>query len=452
MDSAFKGSYRKTQQIRERLKHMAKSSKHDATDSALGFYFQACYALILLLDAGDDDSVSVETRDDVELIGKNAQLNQLKHTLGTAPALTEKNDGLWNTIGIWLDAFLARKHSFVFVTCAGIDAASPLLELAEPSRNRDGALKLLVDEAERVVASVKEALAEVAKGKKTNADIPYKDRISPCREFLKLSPIDRKEFLQRITILHSGFNATALRTEVEKRLDNYRKATRPQLAERLLEWWDRRVARSLLKELSRQITKDELLERLHSLNDELSDDNLPDDFSLLEPPTLDPELGTMMEEQIKLVGGGVSRISRAAKARWRARSQRDRWIASAIGMAAELATFDKGVLESWQDRHAPLRDDCKEQGWDDSQKRKSGLALLDWSHLEAWNVVTPPRPKWDKPFLTQGTYQQLADELKVGWHPEYEKLLTAARKTATRRLARKPRKAGHTGSKPKVKP
>jgi hypothetical protein len=401
---------------------MAKSSQTDATDSAIGFYFQACYALIVLLDSGDDDSVSVETADDVEQLGSNPTLQQLKHSLGKPGQLTEKNDGFWKTIGIWLKVFPLRKHRFVFVTCAEIDATCSLLELASTG-SRTSALNLLVGEASRVIDAVTKAASTPAT-KGTNASPPYKDRIGPCREFLKLPQPDREEFLKRITIIHRNFNATKLAAEVEKRLSNYKKATRSQLAELLLQWWDRRVAQSLTKQASREITKEELLDRLHMLNDQLADDNLPDHFSFTEPPSLMSELGSMMEEQIKLVGGGAARVSRAAKARWRARNQRNRWLSSNIGLASELTQFDARLIENWQERHGPLCDDCTANNWDEAKKASEGLSLLEWSHHEAPQTIPPVRPKWDKAFFTQGTFQQLADEKKVGWHPEYEARLS----------------------------
>jgi hypothetical protein len=73
---------------------MTKASTNDGTDSALGFSFQGFYALLVLLDAADDDQISVETADDVVADGTNPRLIQLKHSIGNPSALNEKNDGL----------------------------------------------------------------------------------------------------------------------------------------------------------------------------------------------------------------------------------------------------------------------------------------------------------------------------------------------------------------------
>jgi hypothetical protein len=56
---------------------------------------------------------------------------------------------------------------------------------------------------------------------------------------------------------------------------------------------------------------------------------------------------------------------------------------------------------------------------------KRGLEILDWSHLLAHAEVPPIRPLFTAEFLVQGTYQQLADEELVGWHPHYKALLAS---------------------------
>jgi hypothetical protein len=196
-----------------------------------------------------------------------------------------------------------------------------------------------------------------------------------------------------------------------------------------LEWWDYRIARSLAGTAPREISKDELLDKVHEIATSLAEDNLPDDFSSLSPPTIEEELGSMMERQISLVEGGASRVRRAAEARWRARNQRARWLKERIGLTFVLEEFDRKLIECWRGRHGPLQDDCS--GKAPTEKRSGGRQLLDWSHHEAHLEVPRPRPRWEPAFLVQGSYQQLADQLIVGWHPDFESMLQAASSTAS---------------------
>ena len=79
-------------------------SDHSAVDSAVGYHHQGLFALVRLLDAADNSSVSIETDDDVVLHDGINSLHQIKHTQGSVRPLTLKNDGLWRTIAIWRTA------------------------------------------------------------------------------------------------------------------------------------------------------------------------------------------------------------------------------------------------------------------------------------------------------------------------------------------------------------
>ena len=67
-------------------------SDRSAVDSAVGYYHQGLFALVRLLDAPDNASVSIETDDDVVLHEAITSLHQIKHSRGARP-LTLKNDG-----------------------------------------------------------------------------------------------------------------------------------------------------------------------------------------------------------------------------------------------------------------------------------------------------------------------------------------------------------------------
>ncbi|MCC7002155.1 MAG: hypothetical protein IT357_08375, partial [Gemmatimonadaceae bacterium] len=73
----------------------------DATDAFLGYAFQGMFALLVLMDALDDETVSVESHDDVVKSGLGETLFQLKHSrTGTRP-LSIRDDRFWKTIAIW---------------------------------------------------------------------------------------------------------------------------------------------------------------------------------------------------------------------------------------------------------------------------------------------------------------------------------------------------------------
>lgn len=393
------------------------TNPHSADDSYLGYYYQGMYALIKLLEADDYDRISIETEDDVYLDGSEKKLYQLKHSLNVKGKLNEKNDGLWKTLRIWAGIVqknrMDEKTYFVFVTPLKIEEGCSLTKLSVPNAERKDVIDLLMVEAERVASAREEA-------QKMQKEIPYKTRWPGCKAFMELTSTQREELINRITIHPNNFNVKDINTEVEKRIKNTIPINiREKFVERLIEWWERRVVLGILKEADREISKMELTQQIHNLYTSFQEDNLPDDFSEKEDEVnVEAELGGNMELQIDLVNGGEYRKKRAAIVRWQARNQRERWMDNDILYSSDLNRLDKQLIKLWGDNFHPMKHDLQES--EDGEPWKKGRELLDWSHTKAPFEVVPIRQNWKHPFLVQGTYQQLAEELKVGWHPEYE--------------------------------
>jgi hypothetical protein len=407
-------------------------SPSDATESILGFYFQGQYALLLLWDGeDDDDTIALETEDDVVFEGGGEiVLSQLKHSRGNPPPLSVKNDGLWKAINNWVRGAPATNGAdtgnvgpvpsriYSFVTAARIADESPL-HTAVPGADRspEAVARLVatfVDEAERVRDA--RAAAEHA-----GTPLPYHDRANGCASFLSLTPERRARLVGRLRVLPGLFPITEVEAKVIRLLSTtVPKHQRSAVAERLMEWWDRQVARALIGNRDRRIIKRELVAKLNALIREHGPDSLPDDYSLRKPAPEDlaEGRGGMIERQIRLVRGGEARIDNALVAWWRAQSQRVRWIDLDVSVAPDLQAFDERLKEAWAQQHGPMCDDC--EGLPEDSRCQHGLEILKWALLRAADEVVPPRPEWRHPFYAQGTLQQLAHLLEVGWHPEYQ--------------------------------
>jgi hypothetical protein len=417
------------------------SARNDATDSYLGFLFQGLFALLLLWDAGDEDSVFVEGDDDVVLEGPEVWLNQLKHSLGTPPDLRVSNVGFWKAIGHWGERMLAARSVgpetavrsagpdaampgvgdgrprewYLFASVAAVGTGDPLHGVVEGERRDvDGVVAALTTEAERVVAERTAAAA-------TRARLPHAKRAAACEAFLSLGEAERITLVERLTVLPSHFRITDVAERVVDRLRNYvTAAQRRAVADRLIEWWDRQVALALMGQRPRRIMKAELTSAIQNRIAEHRDTSLPDDFSPRRPTPaeLEAERGGNIERQIELVRGGASRVDRALTARWQARGQRGLWIERDVSVVPDLNDFDERLKSTWAGRHGPMCHDC--QGLGEDETAVEGRKLLDWAHHDAPREIPPPRPEWDRPFYAQGMLQQFADELEVGWHPGYK--------------------------------
>ncbi|WP_089726332.1 ABC-three component system protein [Candidatus Thiosymbion oneisti] len=391
---------------------MATTSNHSARDPAVGFYYQGLYALVVLLDADDLASAIIEGDDDIQLDGPEPKLIQLKHSLGNPPAFNEHNDGFWKAIHNWI-AHLHEGHShFLFITTAEVDSASPLTGLTSGGSQRQSVVDSLVNEAQHVRDHRQQQ-------EDTGKTLSYKKRWLGCKAFLDLSAKDRRHLVERIQLMPRSFVATRIVDEVERRLLIVPLRIRRQLAERLIEWWDWQAASALIGLRERTVSKQEVLEKISDLIQSLGEDALPDDYGHRTPPKGEG-LGNNLTRQIRLVGGGERRIDRAARDRWRARNQRGRWLDERLSNISELKRFDDSLAEAWKDRHDELQEDCDAGR---KEPESGGRGLLDWSYHTAPGQLPPIRSSWREAYLVHGSYQQMAEELEVGWHPEYRALL-----------------------------
>lgn len=390
------------------------SSSFSAIAPAIGYYYQALYALIVLLDGDDDLIVSVETSDDVVASSKNAySLHQLKYSGKKENKISIKSDGLWSTIRIWSKHLRNNKtdiFSFHFVTTADLGSDNQLEPLTSTGSDRTSLIAALESEANRVIA---------ARKKCTSGKIPYAKRHKGCEEYLSLSPKERKHLIDNIELCPKSFTPSNIEHQVESRLTLVPPIKRNMIAKRIIEWWDTQVFKSLTKERSVTLSKLELQTKQFSLIQDISDGVLIDDFSSKYPADILAESSEMMVKQIELVHGTKTEISRAARDKWRAWNQRSRWIDDDISIAKELTEYDSVLIEEWDDRHSNIM----ETSVGITEKIKDGHNLLKWTYEDAPTSVQPIRHTWESPFLVRGIYQILSDELKVGWHPDYKEMI-----------------------------
>lgn len=399
---------------------MTKDSSHDAGPTALGFYYQSFFALKTLLEvAGDNGAVAVESADDVELKedGQNL-LFQLKHSLkAEPPPITISSKGLWRTLKAWIDVLpgLSLSESlFHLVTVAPIADVSPLAALSNPRADRTPLVNALVEEAERVVAE-----RQVAREAKEKV-LPHADRAKGCEAFLKLSPHTRLSLMRQVKTQAGSLPIDQMEGAIAATLTLTLPADRAKVAERLIEWWDRQVVYSLCGKRPNFISRVELQGQITVLIGDIAHDRITADFELIaNPDAYEPD--GMLTRQINLVEGRGIDLTRAIRNEWKARMQRSKWINDRPAMASKIADYDKVLKDHWSDEHEEMVESCEEV--DDGEKRSRGLKLLRWSHKDAPDKIRPITPEFDAPYYVRGSYQVLAIDREVGWHPHFAALL-----------------------------
>ncbi|HEX9948129.1 MAG TPA: ABC-three component system protein [Allosphingosinicella sp.] len=392
---------------------------HAAEASALGFQYQSFYALrTLVMLATDDAAVSVERLDDVELKAEGQTLlYQLKHSISAKPPpVTLKSRAIWKTMKVWIDALPSltlAETKLHLIAVGSIPADSPLKVLADDDADRAELVTAMNQEAERVIEARDAA-------KKAGQKLPFGDRVQGCRAFLDLSEAERLNLLRRAAIKPDSPTVAEIEVEIAGHFYLVLPEYRAAVAKRLVEWWDRQVVYSLCGERDRVITRAELQSQIMTIVADLEQDKLVPEFETLGPPN-DYQPDSMLARQIELVKGKPFDLKRAIREEWKAREQRGRWAADNPAMKATITAYDHVLREHWSDRHDEMTDACA--GLDDNGRCASGLKLLRWTHNEAHMSVQPIAVGWSAPYYIRGSYQVLAINLQVGWHPDYQTLL-----------------------------
>lgn len=398
---------------------VGQTESHAAEASALGFYYQSLFALRTLVELDSDNAaVAIERLDDVEIVAdQQTLLLQLKHSLsGTPPPVSIASRALWKTLKAWIDTLpqLTLAETTLHLVAVGhVPADSPLQALLKEGSERDELIEALVAEANRVMT--KRAEAKAAK-----KDLPFGDRAGGCEAFLALTEFDREALVRRIKVHPKASNIAAVEEEIAKGLKLLPSEQRAFVASRLVAWWDREVIYSLCGKRDRAIAKLEVQTQISVIVGEIESGLLHADFSGAKPPS-SHEPDSMLVRQIRLVGGSKTDENKATLEEWRARAQRSKWIVDNPAMATTINRHDDHLHEEWSHRHEQMVEDCS--SLEEPEKCKKGLELLRWTHDDAPNSVEAIAANWSAVFYVRGSYQVLAVDRKVGWHPDYIKRL-----------------------------
>ncbi len=121
--------------------------------------------------------------------------------------------------------------------------------------------------------------------------------------------------------------------------------------------------------------------------------------------------------QLQTVGVGSLRLQFAKRDFYRASAQRSRWVRQSLLFDGEVGRFERRLIEEWQPRFAQMCDgltaDCKE-----AALRAAGQQLYGWVENDARFPIRTQTVR----FLTVGSYHILAEDLRVGWHRDFETL------------------------------
>ena len=120
-----------------------------------------------------------------------------------------------------------------------------------------------------------------------------------------------------------------------------------------------------------------------------------------------------------LLAIGNKRIFHAIRDYFRAFEQRSRWIREELLFVGQLDRYEDQLFEDWEVLFEVMREKL---GQDAAEDVKKGAAQILYERFETGALLSI-RSDFIEPFVARGTYHILADNQRVGWHPEFVELL-----------------------------
>jgi len=402
---------------------------HGAIGPALGYYYQAIYALIQLFSSKNNDAyVSIETLDDVyHEDGMTKNLIQLKHSIQQNTKISIKSTQLWKTIKVWCDHIETNGTNggiFTLSTVASVDDDSILKLLKEAGNDRVDVISQLKKESERVLKAIEDVKKENInriERKKDPLKLPYRDRYKGCLSFIELSNANKEYLINNIHLLTDSFIIDQAKLKVieiisRTTLTIYQDA----LAESILEWWDRECVKSLTRERSESLYLTELQEFISRKNAELYNDGFTDDLSDMEIPEVKSP-NKIQEQQLDIISATRSQKRRSYDTEIKARIQRKIWMDKSLPSSKKLEKYDNKLIKEWSYLFGDMQDEygthCEED------KKMQGRILLDWSHKKAHCQIDSISKFYSNHDLIRGSYQMLSATKRVGWFCDFAKLI-----------------------------
>ncbi len=392
---------------------MANQSVHtyNASDSMLGYLYQVRVALLWALQQAKagEFTVNLETLDDVtfEANGLPISVLQTKHSVVKKANLTDTSADLWKTLRVWLvgnaSGEVPAETALFLITTSSITegTAAQTLCAHAPTRNIPVACSRLKQAAS---TSSNDALQDV------------------FAAFLALSQLDQEKLLNRVVVVPDEGNASEILSKIELELHWMTLHHQKTALEHLEGWWFKRVVHELIND-GCGISRTELEAQICDIQESLKPDSLPIDDAIEKlMVALDqlPEFsGRNFYRQVELVGAGKNRILNAINSYQRAFAQRCQWTRDELLFDTDISKYESTLRTEWSLKRDQICDELGDSPTDEVMA-KAGREVLKWAE----DVVLPIRPNVAAHWVCRGSLHMLADELKIGWHPNFEDRLS----------------------------
>lgn len=388
------------------------STEFSAGSQALGYLYQARYALYLVLTGNQELEIAIESLDDITFFDSenNAEeLLQLKHHTNKQASLSDSSTDFWKTIRVWSTQL---KESQILLP-------GTLLTLVSTSRASDNSIASWLRPIDRNPLLAAQKMRHVA-NTSTNKSLS-----KSFEAFDALTSTQQETLINSIQILDSSSNIVEIVPRIKDELIGVRREFRDNVYERLEGWWFSKVVQHLSNNSANPISGFEVQDKICEINDQFKPDALPIDFLDLE---LSEETELSQDDrrfvlQLKEIAINNKRIEKAILDYYKAFQQRSKWLREELVLGDEIERYEKKLIDEWERYFLMLQDEISGDEENESELKKRGRDIYNWMEQKADFRI---RSKVTEPYVMRGSYHMLADRNPppVSWHPKFLERLT----------------------------
>jgi hypothetical protein len=163
-------------------------------------------------------------------------------------------------------------------------------------------------------------------------------------------------------------------------------------------------------------------QKIDELRNSFAGDNLP---TLVRREDIDFDVdqtyaSRTFVEQLRWIALTAKLLQKAMIDYYRAYTQSALWVEDNLVALDELQAFEEDLVDEWERQFEFMKMKLPE-GADAASHERAGQELF---RLVTENSAVRLRA-YDEPFYTHGTIHGLADDGRVGWHPEFQARLEA---------------------------
>lgn len=385
-------------------------SQYSAAASLLGYIYQCRLALLESLKRLKSDpniAVSIESLDDVvfEKNGTPTEVIQVKHHINRKANLSNASTDLWKTIRIWCGLFANEAINEGTILC-----------LMTTETAVDGSAASFLRVEGRDVIKAENLLMQTSQ---TSSNDNNQEAYT---KFNLLDPEQHLRLLERVLILDNYPLSKDLHRHLNHELWGHCDRHHAERFLNYLEgWWLQRVIAGLDSSIAKSITGQEIDAELTCLREEFKLNALP---IHPEVQSANPDVALFSNwvfvKQLRLINIGANRIHMATKNFYQASEQRSRWVREDLLLGDDLDKYDNTLKEEWAIRFEQLQDK-RASNIKSADPVALGQELYRWAEADAH---FPIRPMCDTRFITRGSLQMLANRLLVGWHLDFQSLVS----------------------------